>query len=55
MEIYKKAYAYLVGEVDDALTLLDTGNLLEFNRVRDILTTALLEAEDMIVGEDDAQ
>ena len=55
MEIYKKAYAYLVGEVDEALTLLDTGNLLEFNHIRDILTAALLEAEDMIVSNDEAQ
>ena len=53
MEVYKKAYAHLVGEVDDALTLLDTGNLLEFKRIRDILSAALLEAEEMIVSSDE--
>ena len=49
MEIYKKAYAHLVGKVDEALTILDTHDLLEFDHVRDILAQALLEAEDMVI------
>ena len=55
MENYKKAYACLVGEVDKALTLLDTGNLMEFQHIRSILSEALLEAEEMIVGDDKSQ
>ena len=53
MEIYKKAYAHLVGQVDEALTLMDTNNLLEFEHVRDILSTALSDVEMMIVDNDD--
>ena len=44
---YQKLYAYLVGEVDAALTLLDTDDLLQFERIRDILSNALQTAEEM--------
>ena len=44
---YQKLYAYLVGEVDTALTLLDTDDLLQFQRIRDILSNALQTAEEM--------
>ena len=44
---YKKLYAYLMGEVDEALTLLDTGNLLHVPKVREMLQNALLTAEEM--------
>ena len=52
MENYKKAYALLVGEVDKALTIMDTGNLLEFERVRNILLNALQDAEEIFVGDE---
>lgn len=51
MEQYKKAYAYLVGQIDEALTLLDTDNLLELARVREILSSALLEVEESMIKE----
>lgn len=52
---YKKLYAYLVGQIDNALQIMDTQNLLEYDHVRDILHTALLKAEDMVIdGEEDA-
>ena len=53
MERYKKAYALLVGEVDKALTLLDTDNLLEFAHVREILFSALQDAEKIFVSDED--
>ncbi len=47
MVSYQKLYAYLVGEIDAALTLLDTDDLLQFQRIRDILSNALQTAEEM--------
>ncbi len=51
MEIYRQLYAYLVSQIDEALFLLDTGNLLATNYVKEILSNALLEAENRIVDE----
>ena len=48
---YQKLYAYMVGEVDAALTLLDTDDLLQFSRVREILCNALQTAEDMYLDD----
>ncbi len=53
MDNYKRAYALLVSEVDKALTILDTDNLLEFKHVRKILYDALQEAEDIFVGDEE--
>ena len=53
MDNYKKAYALLVGEIDKALTLLDTDNLLEFPHVREILLKALEDAEEIFVGDEE--
>ena len=53
MDNYKKAYALLVGRVDEALTILDTDNLLEFGHVRQILFEALQDAEEIFVGDED--
>lgn len=53
MEHYKKAYAYLVGEIDKALTILDSGNLLEVGKARDILQAALYEMEEYMISVDD--
>ena len=50
---YKKLYAYLVGEVDQALMLMDTGDLLQYNRVREILFHALQTVEDMYLEQTD--
>lgn len=46
MPDYKKLYAYLVGEIDKALTLMDDNNLLEWDHIKQILQTTLWEAED---------
>ena len=46
MADYKKLYAYLVGEIDAALTLMDNDDLLNWDRVKQTLQTALWEAED---------
>ena len=52
---YKKLYAYLVGQIDEALKIMDTANLLEYDHVRDLLHTALLRAEDAVInGEEGA-
>ena len=31
---YKKLYSYLVGQIDDALTLLDAENIFQYYRVK---------------------
>ena len=53
METYQKAYALLFGKIDDVLTIMDTDNLMEFNRIRQILTEALEEAEEMFVMDEE--
>ena len=49
MDQYQKLYAFLVGKIDDALTILDTGDPLDLPRVRDILESALMEAEEQVI------
>ena len=49
----KKLYTYLVGEVDNAITLLETGNLLVVPQVREMLKNALLTAEEMYIDQDE--
>ena len=44
---YKKLYAYLVSEVDKALTLMDHDDFLQYQKVKEILRNSLLTAEDM--------
>ena len=44
---YRKLYSYLVGQVDCALDLMDTGDVFQFHRVREILFNALQTAEEM--------
>lgn len=51
MPDYKKLYAYLVGEIDKALTLMDTENPFQWENVRAMLQNALLEAEERIIKE----
>ena len=53
MPDYKKLYAYLVGEIDEALTILDTGDLLQIDRVKEILQAALLEAEERVIEDEE--
>ena len=48
---YLKAYARVVWGVDEALTIMDTGNLLEFEHIRQILQNALLDAEEIFIEE----
>ena len=52
MEIHQQLYAYLVSQIDEALFLLDAGNLLEMDHVREILSSALLEAENRIIDKE---
>lgn len=52
MNNYQKAYALLVGRIDEALTLMDSDDLMEFSRVQQILSDALEEAEEMFVGDE---
>lgn len=51
MPDYKKHYAHLVGAIDEALTLMDTDNFLQWYHVKSILQNALLEAEKSIINE----
>lgn len=46
---YQKMYAYLVGQIDQALTLLEEGDLVRAKPIRKLLETALLTAEEMYI------
>lgn len=48
---YKRGYAYLMCQIDRALTILDSGNLLEVGKAREILQTAMDEVEDFMIRE----
>lgn len=50
MPDYKNLYSYLVGEIDKALTHMDGNDLLEWDHIRQVLQTALWEAEDRASG-----
>jgi len=52
MADYKIVYACLMGEIDEALSIMDTDNLLEFYRAKDILEWAMERAEEMFVGDE---
>lgn len=49
MEICKKAYLHLVGVLDEALTAMETGDLLQQDKVKEMMSKALLEAEELVV------
>ena len=51
MDLYRQLYAFLVSQIDDALSLLDTGDLLEIDHVREILSSALETAEKRVLAE----
>lgn len=53
---YQKLYAYLVGRIDEALALLEEGDLVRSHPVKEILSAALLTAEEAYISaaEDDA-
>ena len=46
---YQKLYAYLVGKIDDALELLEEGDLVKANPVRVLLQNALLRTEEAYI------
>ena len=46
---YQKLYAYLVGQIDEALELLEAGDLVPAHPVRELLQTALLRAEESYI------
>lgn len=45
-DLYQKLYAYLVGQIDEALTLLEDG---EAEKARALLAAALLRAEEQVI------
>jgi len=49
MVAYQKLYAYLVGQVDEALGLLEEGDLVKAGPVRELLSNALLRAEEAYI------
>ncbi len=51
-ERYQKLYAYLVGQIDEAVTLLERGDLLKVQQARELLEAALLYAEEQVVDEE---
>ena len=48
---YKKLYAYLFGELDKALTLMEYDDLLQYQKVKEILQNALVTAEDIYLDD----
>ena len=48
---YKKLYAYLFGELDKALTLMEYDDLLQYQKVKEILQNALMTAEDIYLDD----
>ena len=46
---YQKLYTYLVGKIDDALELLESGDLVKARPIRELLQDALLRAEDSYI------
>lgn len=50
--IDQKLYAYLVGQIDEAVTLLESGDLMKVQQARKLLEAALLHAEERIIGEE---
>jgi len=46
---YQKLYAYLVGKIDDALELLEEGDLVKAAPIRVLLQNALLRAEEAYI------
>ena len=46
---YQKLYAYLVGQIDDALELLEEGDSVAARPVRELLSSALLRAEEAYI------
>ena len=46
---YQKLYAYLVGQIDDALELLDEGDLVKAAPIRALLQNALLRTEEAYI------
>lgn len=62
MDIYKKAYAQLVGKVDNIISELDNDipsltvpGSFDASRVRRMLAKALLEAEEYVVDNMDSE
>lgn len=52
MDLYRQLYAFLVSQIDDTLSLLDTGDLLEIDHVWEIFSSALETAEERVLTED---
>ena len=46
---YQKLYAYLVGKIDDALELLEEGDLVKAAPIKVLLQNALLRAEEAYI------
>lgn len=48
-ELYRKLYAYLVGQIDGALLLLEEGDLVRSKPIIDVLENALAKAEELYI------
>ncbi len=48
-DLYQKLYAYLIGQIDEAVTLLESEDLLKVQQARKLLEAALLHAEEQII------
>jgi len=46
---YQKLYAYLVGKIDDALELLEEGDLVKAKPIRELLQNAILRTEEAYI------
>lgn len=53
MPDYKKHYAFLLYEMDRALTLMENDDLLQWDAVKEILAKALIDVEARVVEEMD--
>jgi len=48
---YKKLYAYLVGQIDDALEMMGDLDIMPLSPIREKLKAALLAAEELYLEE----
>ena len=55
MPNYKKHYAFLCSTIDDVLGLMDNDDLLQWDKVKEVLQKALLDVEDAVIEEMEEQ
>lgn len=52
-ELYRKLYSYLVGQIDEALLLLEKGDLVRSKPIIAVLENALTKAEELYIDATD--